>query len=176
MKIVVLGSQGSGKSTQAKLLAQKLKIPVIEMGQIFRDKSKGNDIEAGQVRQALESGNLVPDQIAIKTLQKRLARSDCKNGYVLDGYPRNYAQIEGLPTDIDKVIVIRVSDQEGIKRLIQRLRKDDSLDIITQRLAIYHKETEPLLTYFRNKGILVEIDGEKSSEQVHQEIVEKLKI
>ena len=176
MKIVVLGSQGSGKSTQAKLLAQKLHLPAIEMGQIFRDKANGNDIEAGQVKQALESGNLVPDQIAIHALQDRLAKSDCKNGYVLDGYPRNYAQIEGLPTDIDKVIIIKVSDQEGIKRLIQRLRKDDSLDIITQRLAIYHKETEPLLTYFRNKGILLEIDGEKSPEQVHQEIVEKLKI
>jgi len=176
MKIVILGSQGSGKSTQAKMLAQRLNFPAIEMGQLFRDKAKGNDLEAGEIKEALDVGNLVPDRIAIKTLQTRLAKNDCKNGYILDGYPRNYAQLEGLPTDINKVIYIKVSDQEGIKRLIDRSRHDDSLDVVTKRLAIYHKETEPLLTYFRNKGILIEIDGEKSLEQVHLDIVEKLQI
>ena len=176
MKIVILGSQGSGKSTQAKLLAQKLNIPSIDMGQMLRDKAKGSDLEAGQVREALEEGNLVPDNITIKTLQERLAKNDCKNGYVLDGYPRNYAQLEGLPPDIEKVISVKVSDEEGIRRLIDRSRHDDSLDVVTKRLAIYHKETEPLLTYFRNKGILIEIDGEKKLEQVHLDIVEKLQI
>ena len=143
---------------------------------MLRDKAKGSDLEAGQVREALEEGNLVPDNITIKTLQERLAKNDCKNGYVLDGYPRNYAQLEGLPPDIEKVISVKVSDEEGIRRLIDRSRHDDSLDVVTKRLAIYHKETEPLLTYFRNKGILIEIDGEKKLEQVHLDIVEKLQI
>lgn len=176
MKLVVLGSQGSGKSTQAKLLAKKLNVPAIEMGQILRDKAKGSDLEAGEIIQALETGNLVPDHITIKTLHDRLAKNDCKNGFVLDGYPRNYAQLEGLPTDIGKVIDIKVSDQEGIRRLIGRSRHDDSLDIITKRLAIYHKDSEPLLTYFKNKGILIEVNGEKTPEEVHNEVLLKLQM
>lgn len=170
-KIIFLGGQGSGKSTQAKMLAQKLGLPYIEMGQLLRDKSKEDDTEAGDIRQALEIGNLVPDQIAIKTLKERLKANDCQNGFVLDGYPRNYAQIEGLPNDIDKVFYIKVSDQEAISRLIQRGRHDDSLDVITRRLELYHSETEPLLTYFEQAKVLREINGERPIDQIHEDII-----
>ncbi|MBI2594639.1 nucleoside monophosphate kinase, partial [Candidatus Curtissbacteria bacterium] len=131
MKIIFLGSQGSGKSTQAKLLAQKLGLPCIEMGQIFRARAKDNDLDAFEIRKALELGELVPDGLAIKTLHRRLTDTDCKNGYVLDGYPRNYAQLEGLNRDIDRVFYVRVSDQEGIKRSIVRGRHDDNLKLLT---------------------------------------------
>lgn len=173
-KIIFLGAQGSGKSTQAKMLAEKLNVPYIEMGQLLRDKSQDDDKEAGEIREALEVGNLVPDNITIKIMKDRIAKNDCKNGFVLDGYPRNYAQIEGLPQGIDKVFYILVTDNEGIKRLIDRGRNDDSLDVITRRLELYHKETEPLLTYFRQQGIIEEIDGERSRGAIHQEIVSKL--
>lgn len=174
MKIIFLGCQGSGKSTQAKMLAKKLNVPSVEMGQLLRDKALKNDIEAGLIKEALSIGNLVPDRITIKTLQERIAQVDCQNGYVLDGYPRNYAQLEGLENDIDIVFSIEVPEEEGIERLIQRSRHDDSLDIITRRLAVYHKETEPLLTYFRNKGLLEEIDGQKSVDEVHREVSQRL--
>ncbi|MBI2327271.1 nucleoside monophosphate kinase [Candidatus Curtissbacteria bacterium] len=174
MKLIFLGSQGSGKSTQAKMLAQKLGIPAIEMGQLLREKAKKNDIEAGEIRQAIQTGNLVPDVITVRTLQERISRPDCQSGYVLDGYPRNYAQLEGLDDDIDVVFDIKVSDQEGIKRLIDRSRHDDSLEVITRRLAIFHKETEPLLAYFRNKGILEEVDGARSIEEIHQDVVKRI--
>ncbi|OGD86402.1 hypothetical protein A2870_00825 [Candidatus Curtissbacteria bacterium RIFCSPHIGHO2_01_FULL_41_11] len=174
MKIIFLGAQGSGKSTQAKMLSEKLGLPYIEMGQLLRDKSKDNDEEGGEIRQALEVGNLVPDTITIGLMKKRVSENDCKNGYVLDGYPRNYAQIEGLPTDIDKVFYIKVSDNEGIKRLIARGRHDDSLDVITRRLELYHKETEPLLTYFRQQGNLEEINGVRTQGEVQQDILSKL--
>ena len=175
MKIIVLGGQGSGKSTQAEMLATSLGLPYIEMGQIFRDRSRENDTEAGEIRAALETGDLVPDKITVKTLQDRLEKDDCKNGFVLDGYPRNYAQIEGLPKDIDKVFYIKVRDEEAIRRLIDRGRHDDSLDVIQRRLELFHRETEPLLTYFQQEEILEEVDGERSREEIHQDIVARMK-
>lgn len=174
MKIIFLGPQGSGKSTQARNIAQELSLPYIEMGQLFRDKSKENDKDAGEIRQALEVGNLVPDISAIKTLQERLSKPDCKNGFVLDGYPRNYAQLEGLPKDIDKVFYITVGEHVAIKRLIDRGRHDDNLDVITRRLEVFHRETEPLLAYFRQEKIIEEINGEKSIDEVYQEIMSRL--
>jgi adenylate kinase len=174
MKIIFLGGQGSGKSTQAKMLAQELGLPYIEMGQLLREKSKEEDTEAGEVRQALEIGNLVPDSIAVKILQERVAQNDCQAGYVLDGYPRNYAQLEGLPDDIDLVFYVKVADNEAISRLIKRGREDDSLDVITRRLELYHKETEPLLAYFNQENKLQEVGGERSIEEIHEDIKKRL--
>lgn len=170
MKILFLGPQGSGKSTQAKLVAQKLDLPYIEMGQLLREKSNGSDTEAGDIRQALEVGDLVPDIITIKTLQERLETSDCKNGFVLDGYPRNYAQLEGLPSGIDKVFYFKIADEEAVKRLIDRGRHDDTLEVISRRLELFHRESEPLLTYFRQQGNIVEVDGSQSIDQIKEEI------
>lgn len=175
MKFIFLGSQGSGKSTQAKLLAKKLNLPWIEMGQILRDKTKENDEDAQQIKNALDAGELVADQITIRTLHQRLERPDCVSGYVLDGYPRNYAQIEGCDPDIYKVFYIKVSDQEGIKRSITRGRTDDTLAVLTRRLQLYHKLTEPLLFYFRKKGILEEVDGERTVEEIEKDIENRLK-
>lgn len=174
MKIIFLGSQGSGKSTQAQLVAEKLKLPCIEMGQLFRDKAKDKDSQAQEIKRALDVGELVPDEITVKTLHDRLFKADCARGYVLDGYPRNYAQLEGLEKDIDKVFYIKVSDQEGIKRLIARARHDDNLSIVTKRLQIYHRMTEPLLAYFRQRGLLEEIDGNRSIEEVARDIQKRL--
>lgn len=170
MKILFLGPQGSGKSTQAKLVAQKLDLPYIEMGQLLREKSKGSNTEAGEIRQALEVGDLVPDAITIKTLHQRLAKSDCKNGFVLDGYPRNYAQLEGLPPKIDRVFYFKIAEDEAVKRLIERARVDDTLEVISRRLGLFHRKTEPLLAYFRQQGIIDEIDGEKSIEEINLDV------
>jgi len=170
MKIIFLGSQGSGKSTQAQFVAKKLNLSCIEMGQLFRDKAKDKDSQAHEIKRALDVGELVPDEIAIKTLHDRLLKADCAKGYVLDGYPRNYAQLEGLEKDINKVFNIKLSDHEGIKRSIERARTDDNLQVLTRRLELYHQKTEPLLAYFRQKGILEEIDGNRSIEEVARDI------
>jgi len=174
MKIIFLGSQGSGKSTQAKFAAHKLGRPFIEMGQLFRDRAKGSDPQAQEIRKALEAGNLVPDEIAVNTLKKRISMPDCANGYILDGYPRNFAQLEGLDQDINKVYYIKVSDREGLKRSIGRARKDDNLTVLTQRLQLYHKKTEPLLTYFTKRGILEEVDGERTIEEIRADVEKRL--
>ena len=175
MKILFLGSQGSGKSTQARYLSELLGLPYIEMGQLLREKSRGEDTEAGEIRQALEVGDLVPDAITIRTLQERLAKSDCKNGFVLDGYPRNYAQLEGLPPGIDKVFYFKISDDEAVKRLIDRARNDDTLEVISRRLELFHTETEPLLTYFRQQGNIEEIDASQSIEAVRAQLAQRAK-
>ncbi len=173
MKIILLGSQGSGKSTQAKMLAAKLGVPYIEMGQLLRDKVKEQNVQAADIKQALESGVLVPDKITIKLLTEQVSKPKYQSGFVLDGYPRNYAQLEGLPKGIDKVFAIRVSDQEAVERLIGRGRNDDSLDLITKRLEIFHQDTEPLLAYFKQAGILEEVDGERQIEEIANDIMQR---
>lgn len=176
MNFIFLGPQGSGKSTQAKMLAKALDLPYIEMGQIFRDKAASDVSEiARQIKIALDSGELVSDNIAVQTLKEKLAETAFSNGFILDGYPRNQAQLEGLDKNIDKVFYINVSDQEAIKRLSLRARADDTEEILQRRLAIYHERTEPLLALYREKNILEEINGERSIEEVNKEVLEKAK-
>ena len=175
MKIIFLGSQGSGKSTQAQLLASYLNLPQIEMGQLLRSKSQETDDDAEKIREALNSGNLVPNEITIKTLKNELEKPKYNNGFVLDGYPRNRIQQEELPGGINKVFYVKVGDGESIKRLTKRGREDDSKEVIVKRLEIYHQKTEPLLEEFRKRGLLTEVNGERSIEDIHQEIISLIK-
>jgi adenylate kinase len=175
MKIIVLGGQGSGKSTQANLLAKELNIPHIEMGQLLRDKSKDNDDVADKIRQSLESGRLVSDEITTNTLTQKISNPPFNNGFVLDGYPRNNTQMTVLPRDIYKVFYIKVSDTEAIQRLLKRGRADDNKDLISKRLKIYHDQTEPLLDNFKKQNLLLEINGERTIKEIHTDIMSKIK-
>ena len=166
--------QGSGKSTQAKKLASDLGLQYVEMGQLLRDRSQGNDQVAKTIKQALSQGKLVENQITIDCLSEKLKQPGFENGYVLDGYPRNKSQLEQLDTDITKVFYINVSDHEAVKRLSSRGRHDDKPDLIQQRIDIYHSQTEPLLEYFRGLGILEEINGEQSISAVGLDIADKI--
>ncbi len=170
MRIIFLGPQGSGKSTQAKMLAENLNIPYIEMGQLLRDKMNANDQDAIEIRKDMQTGNLVPNEITVRTLNQRIAEHDCQNGFILDGYPRNEVQIQKLPEGIDKVLYINIPDEEAISRLSKRERTDDTPKLIKTRLDVFHSETEPLLSYFKEKGILAEIDGSGSIDKVQEEI------
>jgi len=120
MKIIFIGPQGSGKGTQASLLAKKLNIPHISTGDLLRNAK-------GQLKQEIDSyinkGDLLPDELMLKILKQRISESDCKKGFILDGFPRNLKQVELLNsiTDIDKIILIHISDKEAIKRISGRV-------------------------------------------------------
>lgn len=162
MKILFIGPQGSGKSTQGKLLAQFLGLQYISTGDIFREMT-------GEIKQILDQGKLVDDQTTSKIVEERLKEENI-NGFVLDGYPRTLDQIKLFDPAFDKVIYLDLSDGEATKRLLIRKRNDDTEELIAERLRNYHLQTDPILDYFRQKGILLEIEGLGSIDEIQQRI------
>lgn len=174
MNIVVMGPQGSGKSTQAELLAKKLRLPHVSTGDIFREIAKRDSELGHRISEKLSHGEMVDDADIMKVVGEHLAQSKFSNGFVLDGFPRNLYQAQNSNHPVNQVFHLKVSDKEGIKRLLKRGRADDSLKTISARLRLYHKLTEPVLTFYREKGILQEINGEQSIKKIHQEILSHL--
>jgi len=180
-KILILGPQGSGKGTQANILSEKLGIPALSMGGLLRDEASsgsemGNEIGAFQAR-----GELVPDDVALKVLKKRLEESDAENGYILDGYPRNMAQYEtyhGFDTPTD-IVLITVPKEVSIERTMKRGalegRNDDTRELIERRLDIYENDTRPVVEVYRNEGVSVhDIDGMGTIEEISQRVNDSL--
>lgn len=163
MKILFIGPQGSGKSTQGKLLSQFLKLQYISTGDMFREMK-------GEIKQILDQGKLVDDQITSKIVEERLRKKDCANGFILDGYPRTMEQIRLFDPVFDKVIYFDLSDTEATKRLLARGRSDDTDQLIAERLKNYHLQTDPILDFFRQKGILLQIEGLGSIEEIQNRI------
>ena len=179
MKIILIGIQCSGKSTQGNLLSEKFSIPYLSTGHIIRQMAKEKTKTGRYIKETTYSGLLIPDNIMIPIAADYLARKEYQNGFILDGFPRTVEQAEKLSTHIDRVIYLNVSDKEALWRLSGQNsngeRHDDTLSAIRKRIELFHKLTEPVLGFYRNKGLLVEIDGEKSIEEIHKEILEKIK-
>jgi adenylate kinase len=181
-KILILGPQGSGKGTQAQLLSDKLNIPALSMGQLLRDEVASDSDLGKHIGEIINKGELVSDEVALDVLKLRLQKKDAENGYVLDGYPRNFAQFQtfnnfDVPTAL---IVISVPQDETLKRLIKRAeiegRTDDNKETILKRLAIYNDDTKPIINKYRELGIVHEIDGVGTIEDVANRIDESLSI
>lgn len=162
----MIGSQGSGKSTQADLLAQYLNVPKISTGDIFR--------KLPQVSEILNAGKLVDDQITAEIVKNRLSQEDCQNGFIMDGYPRTKEQLNIFDPGFDKVIYLKVPDEEVIKRLLSRGRQDDTEELIKVRLDLYKQHTQPLLDYYDQKGNLMEIDGIGDIQGIQDEIKKQI--
>ena len=175
MNIVVLGPQGSGKSTQAELLAKVLKIPHLQTGELFRRIAREKTELGRRVKERLDRGQLVSDEDTMRVVTKELVAEKYKKGVVLDGVPRNLKQAKRLRLKIDRAVYLEVSDREGIKRLILRKRADDTPELIRERLRIYHLETEPILDFYQKQGILERVDGERPIEEIHQDILDRLR-
>jgi adenylate kinase len=211
MNILMLGIQGSGKGTQAEQLEEKLKIGHVSTGEICRNIDITTPL-GKKVRSYIDKGMLIPTGLMTELLKERLSKDDCKNGAILEGYPRTTEQAELLDDffPLDHVILLSISDEEALKRLSGRWtcsnkncaiaynvytepkpkipgicdkcgsklyqRKDETPEAIKKRIETFHKETEPLIDYYRKKGILITINGMPSIEDVQKEIREKLGI
>ena len=174
MKILLIGPQGSGKSTQANLLAKDLNLPKISTGDIFRELAEEESIEGRKIKGILNSGELIDDLQTAKIVEQRLKKDDCRNGFILDGYPRNTEQKQIFDPKVDKVFDLEVPDNEVVKRLLARGREDDTMEAIKKRLDLYHGQIVPLLDYYKNQGILIKINGMGSIEEIQRRIRERL--
>ncbi len=179
-RIIILGPQGSGKGTQANILADKLGVPALSMGELLRDEV-GKATEIGlKIKQILDGGNLVSDEIALSVLGKRLEEEDAKKGYVLDGYPRNVAQYAAFQSldDPTALLVIDVPRAESMNRLMKRMeiegRSDDTQEAIEKRLAVYEEDTKPVIQKYQELGIVKMINGVGTIEEVAARIIAAL--
>jgi adenylate kinase len=166
VRLVLLGPPGAGKGTQAEKLAEKLEIPQISTGELFR-RNIGNGTKLGlEAKRYLDAGDLVPSDLTNQLVDDRLNDPDTANGFILDGYPRSVDQAKALHkmlerrgTDLDAVVEFRVSQDELLQRLKARGRADDTDDIILNRMKVYRDETAPLLEYYRDELKTVDAVG-----------------
>lgn len=178
MKLILIGIQGSGKSTQGNLLHKALKIPYLSTGHIFRVIAKERTPLGRYIKEIMNAGYLIPDNKTLEIVSNYLHRPEYKKGYILDGFPRTPAQAEAFENGIDKVIHLKVSDREALWRLAYREeddgREDETLQAIKKRIELYHKFTDPVLDYYQKKGQLLEINGEQSIEEINKEILKDI--
>lgn len=176
MIVVILGPQGSGKSTQGKLLAQHLGLPLIDMGDILRKRSEASDLIALKIQTTIKKGELLDDESLMSVFRDEVNKPQYKDGFVLDGAPRTLAQAHLIDKEItlNKVFYLNVPDDVNTQRLLARGRADDTPELIAKRLALYHEQTEPVLGYYRQKGILEEIDGIKGVEDIFKDLQNRL--
>ena len=212
MKIIMLGAPGAGKGTQAKKIAEKYQIPHISTGDIFRANIKNGTELGKKAKTYMDQGLLVPDELVCDLVVDRVKQEDCKNGFILDGFPRTIPQAESLDAalaalgeSMDYAINVEVPDENIVNRMSGRracvgcgatyhvvyaptkkegicdacgaeliLRDDDKPETVQKRLSVYHEQTQPLIDYYRNKGILKDVDGTMEMDAVFQAITEIL--
>jgi len=184
-RLLIVGPQGSGKGTQGVRIAEALGIPAISTGDVFRANIKDGTPLGRQVKAVIDAGELVSDALTGEVVRDRLAQPDAAEGFLLDGYPRNLAQVRDLDAFLAEsgdaltaVVELNVPREESIARLAQRAteqgRADDTDEAIANRLAIYERETAPILDVYRERGILDEVDGVGSLDEVTERILAAL--
>lgn len=176
-RFLIVGPQGSGKGTQGVLVAEAFDVPQVATGDIFRANVAGGTELGKQVQAIIEAGDLVPDELTSALVADRLAQADAAEGFLLDGYPRNRGQVvdldaflDGRGESLDAVIELEVPREESIARIHQRAveqgRTDDTEEVIANRLAIYERETAPILDVYRERGLVVTVDGVGTLDEV----------
>ena len=183
--ILLLGPQGAGKGTQGRLIASEYAIPHVATGDMLRAAMADGSELGKQVRPIYDSGRLVPDNLMIALIRERLSGEDAREGFVLDGFPRTMAQADALEEtlreigrDLDVVFEFQIPDEVGRERMLKRAaeegRTDDTPQAIDERLRLYHEETKPLIEYYRTRGNLVGVHGDRPVNQVFSEIQQTL--
>jgi adenylate kinase len=181
LNILLLGPQGAGKGTQAKRISTEYGIPHIASGEILRSEMAAGTELGRRVKDVYDRGDLVSDDLMIELIRTRLAEPDTEAGFILDGFPRTTVQAEALDAMFGEigrrfnvVLVLQIPDEVAFQRLRRRAqiegRKDDTDEAIRRRLENYHRETEPLIEYYRARGNLVPIHGDRSENEVFAEL------
>jgi len=176
-RLLIVGPQGSGKGTQGIRVAEALGIPVVSTGDIFRANIKEGTELGQKVTAILDAGDLVPDELTSEIVRDRLSQDDAQGGFLLDGYPRNNAQVHHLDSflgendaALDAVILLDVPRDESIARLslraVEQGRSDDTDEAIAHRLDIYEHETAPIVSLYEERGIVDRIDGVGSLDEI----------
>lgn len=185
-RLVLLGPPGAGKGTQAQRLSERLGVPAVSTGDIFRS-NVAQGTELGREAQSyMEAGEYVPDSVTNRMVADRLTQDDCSGGFLLDGYPRTAAQVAELDRvlaadghRLDAVLELVVADTEEVvsrlrKRAITEGRSDDTEDVIRRRLEVYAEQTAPLTDLYRERGLLVQVDGTGDVDEVTRRILTAL--
>lgn len=166
LKVVLLGPPGAGKGTQAQLLSARLGVPAISTGDMLREAVAAGSELGRRVEGIMAAGKLVDDELMAEVVRDRLAKPDAAAGYLLDGYPRTLPQaktLEGILQEsgqqLDAVVMVDVPVDELVRRSLLRGRADDTEEVIRERQRVYREKTEPLIGYYRQLGVLREIDG-----------------
>lgn len=184
-RMVLLGPPGAGKGTQAARIAERLSIPAISTGDIFRSNVAGGTELGVQAQEYMDRGEYVPDSITNAMVADRLARPDCREGFLLDGYPRTQAQVgeldamlaaDGLALDV--VVEITADAEAVVARLLKRAgeqgRADDTEPVIRRRLEVYAESTAPLAAHYEGRGLLVRVDGIGEIDEVTERLMSAL--
>ena len=177
MRLIFLGPPGSGKGTQAKLLAERLGVPAISTGDMLRDAVRRGTPLGRRAQAIMEAGELVPDDVVIGLVRERIALPDAAKGFLLDGFPRTIEQAEALDrilrgnaAPLDGVINLLVPEGTLLERLLGRAalegRSDDRRETVAERLRIYREKTAPLVQHYRDLGLLSDVDGSGSIDEV----------
>jgi adenylate kinase len=185
MRLIILGPPGAGKGTQAAKIASTFGIPAISTGDIFRANIKNETPLGLQVKEVLASGGYVTDDITNAIVRDRLFEDDAEKGFLLDGFPRTAAQVETLDAilaehghQLEAVLELTVDSEAVVQRLLKRAeiegREDDSEEVIRERQAIYRRETAPLTEVYSARGLLLQVDGMGSVDDVFARICEAL--
>jgi len=182
MRVVLMGPPGAGKGTQAVVLAERLAIPHVSTGDIFRaNVSQGTPLGV-EAKRYMDAGEYVPDSVTNAMVRDRLAQPDAAAGFLLDGYPRTVAQVDELAgilaeqgTSLDHVVELTVDVDEVVSRLLKRAaeqgRSDDTEDIIRRRLEVYFEQTAPLTAAYQSQGLLVQVDGMGAVDEVSARVL-----
>ena len=173
MKVILLGAPGAGKGTQAKVISETYHIPAISTGDMIRAAVREQTELGKRVQSLIESGALVDDATVVALVKERVQAEDCKNGYILDGFPRTIPQAEayresGLGLDC----VLEIQCEKCGEDLI--IRKDDCPETVLERLEVYHQQTEPLKAFYAAEGKLVSVEGEQSVEETTKMVLDAL--